>query len=270
MPHATGVDYRGGGVMTRSTLASNDMIGRYLFGLAAIAFGICVLVFHSFNPWQRFDWLGNIPHQEILLNIVATTQILGGIAIQWQRTARAGAMALGGLYLLFALHWLPLYGQKPLVYGRLGSFFEQFSMVSGALIVYASMDRQPSRAATLARIGYYGFGISVISFALQQLFYLQDTAELVPTWIPPSQMFWAIATTIAFALAAIAILTGRSALLASRLLTLMIVGFGILIWVPASFADPRSMTNWAANAENFGIAGAAWIVAGYLKNKRFT
>jgi hypothetical protein len=80
-------------------------------------------------------------------------------------------------------------------------------------------------------------------------------------------MFWAIATTIAFALVAIAILTGRFALLASQLLTLMIVGFGFLIWVPAPFADPQSLTNWVANAENFGIAGAAWIVAGYLKNK---
>jgi hypothetical protein len=51
-------------------------------------------------------------------------------------------------------------------------------------------------------------------------------------------MFWAITTTVALALAAIALLSGRSALLASRLLTAMMVGFGLLVWLPAPFADP--------------------------------
>jgi len=90
----------------------------------------------------------------------------------------------------------------------------------------------------LAQIGYYSFGICVVSFALEQLFNLSATAGFVPKWIPPGQMFWAIATTVAFGLAAIALLTGFMALLASRLTTAMIVGFGLLVWLPALFADP--------------------------------
>jgi len=54
-----------------------------------------------------------------------------------------------------------------------------------------------------AQIGYYSFAICIVSFALEQLFYLSETASLVPKWIPPGQMFWAMATTAAFALAAI-------------------------------------------------------------------
>jgi uncharacterized membrane protein YphA (DoxX/SURF4 family) len=239
--------------------------GRQVYGLAAVGFGVFALVWHDFNTWQQVRPLGNVSHREMLVYIAAAVEIFGGLVIQWPRTARAGAIALGTIYLFFALLWVPLFIEKPHVYDRLANFFEQFSLVSGALIVYASFGPSDSvRAAKVARIGYFCFGICVVSFTLEQLIYLSATADFVPKWIPPGQMFWAITTTIAFALAAIALLSGRSALLASRLLTAMIVGFGLLVWLPAPFADPHSLTNWAGNAENLAIAGAAWIVADFL------
>ncbi|MGB6387612.1 MAG: hypothetical protein WBD25_20445 [Terriglobales bacterium] len=243
-------------------------LGRHVYGLAAIGFGVLALVWHDFNIWQQIRPLGNVPHREILLYIVAAIEIVGGTAILWPKTARVGAVALGTIYFIFALLWLPLFIQKP-AYDRLGNFFEQFSLVSGALIVYASFDLGDSiRAGKIARLGYIFFGICVISFTLEQLFYLSGTAAFVPKWIPPGQMFWAITTTILFALAAVALLSGHSALLASRLLTAMIVGFGLLIWLPAPFADPHSFLNWGGNAENLAIAGAAWIVADHLSQNR--
>ncbi|PWT86679.1 MAG: hypothetical protein C5B58_01020 [Acidobacteria bacterium] len=81
-------------------------------------------------------------------------------------------------------------------------------------------------------------------------------------------MFWAVTTTMAFASAAIALLSGRFSLLASRLLAAMIIGFGLLIWLPAPFADPHKLINWAGNAQNLAIAGAAWIVADFLAQNR--
>jgi uncharacterized membrane protein YphA (DoxX/SURF4 family) len=83
-------------------------------------------------------------------------------------------------------------------------------------------------------------------------------------------MFWAIVTTIAFAFAAIALLSGRSALLAARSTTAMLIGFGLLVWLPAPFADPHKMINWAGNAQNLAITGAAWIVADFLSQERST
>jgi uncharacterized membrane protein YphA (DoxX/SURF4 family) len=120
----------------------------------------------------------------------------------------------------------------------------------------------------LAQIGYYSFGICVVSFTLEQLFYLSETANLVPKWIPPGQMFWAIATTVAFALAAIALLTGFMALLASRLTTAMLLGFGLLVWLPALLADPHSFLNWSESTETLAIAASAWIVADFLGHRR--
>jgi uncharacterized membrane protein YphA (DoxX/SURF4 family) len=244
-------------------------LGRHVYGIAAIAFGVITLVWRDFNIWQQIRPLGNIAHRDILLFFAVVIEFFGGVAIQWHKTARAGALALGALYLTFALLWVPYIVATPLSYDRWGNFFEQFSIVSGALIVYASVRRNDSgRATTLARIGYFGFGVCVISFTLEQVFYLSATASFVPKWIPPGQMFWAVLTTIAFALAAIALLSGRSALLASRLLTIMLVGFGLLVWLPAPFVDPHQLTNWAGNAQNLAITGAAWILTDFLSQNR--
>jgi uncharacterized membrane protein YphA (DoxX/SURF4 family) len=238
-------------------------LGRYVYGLALIGSGICALA------WHDIDALGNVPHREILAYIAATVEILGGVAVQWPRTARAGAVALGAIYFTFALLGVPLIIEHPLDYNNFANFFEQFSFVSGAAILYAcSGPIAPARTARLAQIGYYSFGICVVSFALEQLFNLSATAGFVPKWIPPGRMFWAIATTVAFALAAIALLTGFTALLASRLTTAMIVGFGLLAWLPALFADRHTFENWSEGAETLAIAASAWIVADFLGHRR--
>jgi uncharacterized membrane protein YphA (DoxX/SURF4 family) len=246
-------------------------LGRHVYGLAAVAFGIITFVWHDFNNWQQIRALGNVPHREIFVYVAGAVQIFGGVAIQWPRTTRAGAFALGAIYLMFALLWVPRIVAELRVFDRWGNFFEQLSLVSGALIVYGTLSPGDSaRPGRAARIGYIFFGICVVSFTTEQLVYLSGTAAFVPKWIPPGQMFWAIATTIAFALAAIALLSGRSAVLASRLLTAMLVGFGLLVWLPAPFADPHKMINWAGNAQNLAITGAAWIVVDFLSPKRST
>ncbi|MFZ0639514.1 MAG: hypothetical protein WAN33_10495 [Candidatus Acidiferrales bacterium] len=231
-------------------------LGRYVYGLAMIGSGICALA------WHNYDALAGVPHRGILTYIVATIEILAGVAILWPRTARAGAVALGAIYFIFALLGVPFIIKHPLVYNNFGNFFEQFSYVSGAMILYAcSGPIPPARTSRLAQIGYYSFGICVVSFALEQLFYLSATASLVPKWIPPGQMFWAIATTGAFALAAIALLTRIMARLASRLTTAMLVGFGLLVWLPALLTNPHSFVNWSEGLETLAIAASAWIVA---------
>ena len=236
-------------------------LGRHVYGLAAIIFGIITLVWRDFTTWQQ-----NIPRSVIVVYLVAALELFGGVAIQWPKTARAGAIALAIIYTVFALSWVPRIVKEPLVYDRWGNFFEQLSIVSGAMIVYAWTSEDDS-GRLMSRMGYIFFVICVISFTLEQLFYLSATASFVPKWIPPGQMFWAITTTVAFALAAIALLSGHTALLASRLLTLMLIGFALLVWLPTLFTDAHKIFNWAGNAQNLAITGAAWIVADSLTQR---
>ena len=242
--------------MTGSTPNSN--LGRHVFGVAALAFGLITLAWHDYNDGHQLRYI---------VYAAAAAMIFGGAAIQFRRTAKAGAAVLGAAYLIFALLCVPGIVAAPRIYNSWGNFFEQFSLLSGAAIVYARLSSawSPER---LNRIGRILLGICAASFTLEQAFYLDATAKFVPKWVPPTQMFWAVTTTVFFALAAVALLTNRMALLASRLLTMMVVGFGLLVWVPLVFSNPHSHTNWSENAETFEIAGAIWILADLLGEYR--
>jgi hypothetical protein len=74
-------------------------------------------------------------------------------------------------------------------------------------------------------------------------------------------MFWATLTTVAFGLAAIAILINRQARLAMRLMTLMLALFGVMVWVPQVIAHPKAHFNWSECVLTVLVTGAAWVVA---------
>lgn len=225
--------------------------GRHVFGVAALVFGVITLAWQSYNGWH-------LPVYVVYL--AAAAEICGGIALQFARTAKSGAMVLGAIYLAFALECVPRIAAKPQIYNNWGNFFEQLCLVSGAAIVYTHLS-SAWRRETACRMGRILLGMCSASFALEQAFYLAATASLVPKWIPPNAMFWAVATTILFALATVALLANRVALLATRLLALMLVLFGLLVWVPALVADSRNAGNWGEFAETIAIAGTAWILA---------
>jgi hypothetical protein len=238
--------------MTASMLSSN--LGHHVFGSAALAIGLGTLAWHNYNDWHQLRYV---------FYAAAAAQIFGGAAIQFRRTVKTGAVVLVVAYLFFALLCVPQIVAAPRIYNSWGNFFEQFSLVTGAALVYARWSSAWS-PETLSRIGRILLGICTTSFTLEQAFYLHATANFVPKWLPPNQMFWAVTTTVLFALAAVALLANRMALLATRLLTMMLVILGLLVWVPLLLSAPRNHTNWSENAETFAIAGATWILADLL------
>jgi len=242
--------------MTVATPASN--LGRHLFGVASLAFGLITLAWHDYNGWHQ---------PRYLVYAAAVALIFGGAAIQFPRTAKTGAAVLGVVYLVFALQCVPGIIAAPRIYNSWGNFFEQFSLVTGAAIVLARLS-SGWPPETLNRIGRILLGLCTASFTLEQAFYLTPTASLVPKWVPPSPMFWAVATTVFFALAAVSLLTNCMALLATRLLTMMLVLFGLLVWVPLLLSDRHSHSNWSETIETFAIAGTALILSDLLAEFR--
>jgi hypothetical protein len=242
--------------MTVSTPGSK--LGRHVFGAASLATGLITLAWHDYNDWHPLRYI---------VYAAAAAQIIGGAVIQIRRIAKTGASILAAAYLVFALLCVPQIVTAPQVYNSWGDFFEQFSLVTGAALVYARLSSAWS-PETLQRTGRILMGICAASFTLEQAIYLGATVNLVPKWVPPSQTFWAVTTTVFFALAAVALLANRMTLLAARLLTVMVVSFGLLVWVPLVLSDPHNHTNWSENAETFAIAGAAWILADLLGEYR--
>ena len=242
--------------MTVSTPGSK--LGRHVFGAASLATGLITLAWHDYNDWHPLRYI---------VYAAAAAQIIGGAVIQIRRIAKTGASILAAAYLVFALLCVPQIVTAPQVYNSWGDFFEQFSLVTGAALVYARLSSAWS-PETLQRTGRILMGICAASFTLEQAIYLGATVNLVPKWVPPSQTFCAVTTTVFFALAAVALLANRMTLLAARLLTVMVVSFGLLVWVPLVLSDPHNHTNWSENAETFAIAGAAWILADLLGEYR--
>jgi hypothetical protein len=232
-----------------------------LFGASAVLFGVIALMWHDADTWQTLSQIWSLPLGTIIGGCLMIGQIAGGIGIAYPPTARVASMVLGMVYLLFSLACVPGIIAAPAVYVHYGSFFEQFSLLSGAVALYAATESNPARALAFRRLARFGIGACAISFTLSQAIYLSATASLVPKWIPPNQTFWAILTTIAFALAAIATLINRQARLALRLMTLMLAIFGVLVWVPRLIAHPQAHLNWSEFALTFLITGAVWMVS---------
>ena len=237
------------------------LYGRIVFGAAAVLFGVIALMWYDSATWQALRQIWSLPFGTIIGGCLMTAQIAGGIGMQYARTARLASIVLGVVYLLFSLACIPGIIAAPTIYAQYGSFFEQVSLLCGSIALYAATEANAARAVAFGRLARLGLGVCTVSFTLSQIFYLRVTAALVPQWVPPNQMCWAILTTIAFALAALAILVNRQARLAGRLMTFMLALFGVLVWIPRLIAHPEMHLNWSEFVLTFLIAGAAWMVA---------
>ena len=238
------------------------LYGRIVFGASAVLFGVIALMWHDAETWQNLQQIWRLPLGTIIGGGLMSAQIAGGVGMQFPRTARVASIVLGVVYSLFSLSNIPEIIAASNPYERYGgSFFQFFSLLCGAIALYAATEANAARALAFGRRARIGLGVCAISFALGQMLLLRETAGLVPSWIPPNQMFWAILTTIAFALAAIAILINRQARLAMRLMTLMLALFGVLVWIPRLITHPKAHLNWSEFVLTALITGAVWMVA---------
>jgi uncharacterized membrane protein YphA (DoxX/SURF4 family) len=244
--------------MQNRTLVSN--LGIYAYASGAIFLGLLGLASGDFaTPWQRVD--PSVPFREPLAYLTAFIELAGGLALLWHRTARAGALAITVVFAVFTLIWVPKMLETLHNYDPTGNFFEEFSAFAAGAVLFASLSPAGSPIARRESLFARLFGLSAISFGVVHIYDMPGLLTWIPSWIPPSQMFWAYVTTIGFFLAAAAILTGIMAPLASRLLTAEIVGFELLVWIPKLIASPHEHFVWAGNGICIALAGAPWVVA---------
>lgn len=245
-------------MMQNRSLTAN--LGIYAYAAGAICLGLLGLVSGDFaTTWQHVG--PNVPLRVPLAYLTALIELTAGLALLWERSARAGALTLTVVYAVFTLVWIPKYLEDLRNFDPLGNVFEEFSLVVAGAVLFASLSRAGSRFArresSFARL----YALCAISFGIGHIYYMPGMLTWIPRWIPPSQMFWAYVTTIGFFLAAVAILSGIMAPLASRLVAAEIAGFEILVWIPKLLAGPHDHFNWAGNAISVTLSGAAWVLS---------
>jgi uncharacterized membrane protein YphA (DoxX/SURF4 family) len=251
----------------------------YLYAAGSVAAGLLDLIWGDFEAaHQPIQALGDyIPGRAVLAVIAAIWLIAGGAAILSRRLARAGALALAAIYLIFAIFWLPrfhtathLMGYTPsLLAGLSAGVGQQLILVAAAILVYASLNENDLaflwRATLVAR---WSFGLSTIAFGLAHLTGVAQVSAMVPKWMPLGGKVWAILTGIAFVAAGIAMLTRILDELAARLLALMLLIFSVLVLAPAPVARPHEHVAWGSNAYNLAATGAAAIFAESIAMRR--
>ena len=252
--------------------------GVYLYAFGTAAAGVMDFIWGDLDPsHQPIQAFGDhIPGLRIIAYITAVWMIAGSVAILWRRSARAGAVALAGIYSVIAVFWLPRFYTAPKVLGFhtsveigvFGGLGSQLIAVAAGALVYASLAAESPVWPRTILISRWVFGICSISFGLGHLFYIQQDTIYVPKWMPLGGEFWTVFTGFCFIVAGLAILSGIQDVLAARLLALMFFVFNLVSLPPFIFAHPHRHAAWGGNAYNLAAVASAWILADSLVARR--
>ncbi len=249
-------------------------IGVYVFGVAAVAYGITDFVWGEFDPSDQplQAWGDHVPGATISAYIAAIWLVVAGAALLWRGSRRFAAASLVMLYGIFVLFPLPRFYNGPhflghhlwVYIGVLGDVCQQIILFIAAVLVWKSLSGSDSLSPRAALMARWAFGLCSVDFGLGHLSAVQRVVPMTPKWIPPGPAFWVVLTGIAFVMAGLAIISGVLDVLAARLLGLMLLVFSALALAPLVSAFPHKHWTWGANAYNLTAVGAAWIFAEWL------
>lgn len=253
-------------------------IGVYVYGIAAVAYGITDLVWGEFDPSDQplQAWGDHVPGAAIFAYIAAIWLMAAGTALLWRRSRRFAAASLAVLYGVFVLLPLPRFytaphflGYRAAVYiGVLVCVCQEIILFVAAVLVWKEMSGRGSLSHRAALIARWAFGLCSVDFGLGHLTAVGSVVPMIPKWMPLGANFWAVLTGIAFVLAGVAIISGVLDVLAARLLGLMLLVFNALALAPLIITSPREHASWGANAYNLTAVGAAWVVAECLAGRQ--
>jgi len=252
----------------RTTGETNQMLRRLLqpgggvtfLGLAAAAYGIACFLQGDFAIyWQPVPQ--GLPLRLPLAYLSAILLVLGGAGLLIARTLRPAAMILLTLFALYDVCFVLRFVGPPVHPQAFLGLAEQTSVVIGCWAILLRMREGGSASVATARIV---FGICSLFFALAHFAGLQQTAKMVPAWMPGGQVFWAIATGVGHLAVGLALIANRLAVPATRLGALMYLCFALFSWLLGAVTHPAEWLRWAGVAISLCMAAALWLVGDLL------
>jgi uncharacterized membrane protein len=248
--------------------------GHAVFAATLIALGVLGLIQGDFAPiWQPVP--NSMAAREALIYLCAVVSLAAGVGLLWRRTAAAASRGLLA-YLLVWMLWFKgrFILRAPTVAVSYESCGETLVIVAAAWVLYAwfavGWDRRHLRLATGdngVRIARVLYALALIAFGVAHFAYINETAVLVPGWIP-SHVAWAYFTGCTYIAAGVAVLIGVWARLAAALSALQMGLFTLLVWVPV-IAKAPSASQWIEFGVSCAMTAAAWVVADSYRGMRW-
>jgi uncharacterized membrane protein len=243
-------------------------LGRVLFALSFVSTGVLAIVTRDFAlVWRPLAEKG--PWHESLAIIAGALLVAAAIALLIPRTSQVAAVVLAGFLLSRELVLqLPVVVAHPLVEASWYSVSENLILLAGAWTIFSLSSREDGALARFrcVRAGQILFALALPAIGLSHFFYLDQTAPLIPPWLP-LHVPLAYLTGTAHIAAGAAILFGVLPRLAATLEALMVSLFTLLVWVPTVSTHVTNRFEWSELCVSTAIAGAAWSVAESFRNR---
>jgi uncharacterized membrane protein len=243
-------------------------LSRSVLAIAAASLAIFSLAYGDFAPSGQSlpSW---IPWRDTWVHLCALLLLAASVGLCFSRTAALSAVTIGAYQAVWAVIGIPAMLAAPLSFGGWYGFCEALTSLVGTGILYATLQWQ-SRADV--RVAQVLFGLTCVFYGCSHFAYADYTAGMVPAWLP-----YALGFTYFTGLGHIAAGIGVAAVvlprLAATLEAIMMSLFGLLVWAPSFFAQPRPKwagtphNQWSELVVNLLLAASAWIVADSLRNR---
>lgn len=242
-------------------------IGRIALALVMIGLGVRGLWTGEFaSVWQRIP-IEDLPGRAAWAYATAAVELAAGLGLLWRPAAAAASWVL----LAFTVLWAVLL-KLPAVIAVPGMEATWLGLGEITVIVAAAWLLVLTRARGDASFGANPpawkpgvvaartlFALSLPAIGLSHFFYVTETVEFVPEWLP-YPVFWAYLTGAGNIAACLGILLGILPRLAASLEAAMLIIITLLVWFPGAIAAPgdASLTPLLMSAV---IASGAWVVA---------
>jgi uncharacterized membrane protein len=236
-------------------------VGRLVFAALLVAVGVAGAVYGELVAvWQPET--AEVPAREVVVYGCNAVSILIGVGLLLRRGAAPAARVLLGFT---ALWWLAFKGRRivmaPDAFPSWDTAAETAMMVAAACVLVAWLAVPPHRERFVARIGRGVYALALVPLGIAHLLYVEQTASLVPSYLPEPTA-WAYATGACFLAAAAAILTGVAGRVAAVLSAVQLGGFTLLVWVPiVAKLGLHGADSWNEFGISAVLTAAAWVVA---------
>jgi uncharacterized membrane protein len=237
-----------------------------LFAFTMIGLGILALIYGDFAMvWQPVaPW---VPGRTALAYGSGVLMLICGAGLLIRDMTAWSVRILFPYLILWALLKVPALVVAPQIEGVWLGFGELAVLLSGGWILFARYSAlRPGSILDFAtsdrgvRIAKYLFAVWVIPIGLSHFFYVKETIDLIPSWIP-FRIFWAYLTGAGHIAAGLGVLFSVVPSAAAAAEAGMLTIITLLVWVPAVLAAPRSRMPWTAFWISSVITAAVWVVA---------